>query len=121
MHTVYRAGDGFDERGCAQGDVIGQQVGFRQGSRYILGNGSTCGDANRGIVKTQVFMACAAELAIPTIQVWLDGDSAANGYIYAPVGNLLGNIAPQCDYLARELVAGDDRVASQWRITINNM
>ena len=34
-------------------------------------------------------MACAAELAIPTIQIWLDGDPAANRYFDPSIALLL--------------------------------
>ena len=109
------------QRTFAQRDVIRQGIGFRDRHRHVLSNGSVRRDAERSVVETQIFMARTTRIAITTVQVGLDCNSAPNRYVRSFFPVPLSNVASQCHNLARKLVTGDDRIAGQWRIAINNM
>src|SRR5258708_19886203 len=96
MHSMHRARDWLNQRSFAQRDVIRQGIGFRDGHRHVLSNGSVRRDADRSVVETQIFMARTTKIPITTVQVWLDCNSAPNPYglsfFLLPLRNVLSQL-----------------------------
>src|SRR5437588_10461147 len=66
-------------------------------------------------------MTCATKIAMTTVEVWINCNSAPNCDIRFSISVALSNLVSQCHNLACKLVTGDDRVADQRRVAINNM
>src|SRR5258708_37235044 len=109
MHSMHRARARLNQRSFAQRDVIRQGIGFRDGHRHVLSNGSVRRDADRSVVETQIFMARTTKIAITTVQVRLDCNSAPNRYGRSFFLVPLSHLPSQIPKLARTLATRDAR------------
>jgi len=118
---MHRAGDGLDQGCLSKRELFGQNICFSGRHGNVLGACPIYRDSNCSIVKAEILMTCATELAVAAVQIGFHRDPGTNSNFHIPRAVFSRDVPSHRNDLARKLMARHDRIAHQGRVSIHNM